>query len=416
MHGLHLRIQCAAVDKSRPGDAQESDTVTSMHRAASTRTSAVALITYLTTIRFGYGELAGLNDDLKQLGVRRPLIVADEGIVQAGLVGRVVESAPALRGSPVFKDTPTNPTEEALEAALALYRAQDCDGVIAVGGGSPIDLAKGVALLATHDGPLDRFAAILGGIPLITDAVAPIIAIPTTAGTGSEVGRAALITLRDGRKLGFISPHLIPDRAICDPDLTLGLPPGLTAATGMDAITHCIETYLSPRDNPPAEAIALDGLSRAIAHLERAVANGTDKDARREMMMAALEGGLTFQKGLGAVHSLSHALGGMKELRLHHGTLNAILLPPVLRYNRSVAEQKYATLAKAMGLQAGDDIAAFVERFNQRLGLPKSLSGMGVERQIVPAMAAAALADHSTATNPRPLTEEDFAQLLTEAL
>ena len=376
----------------------------------------MALITYLTTIRFGFGELAGLKDDLNQMGVRRPLIVADEGIVQAGLVERVVDSAPDLRGAPVFKDTPTNPTEEALDGAIALYRAQGCDGVIAVGGGSPIDLAKGVALLATHDGPLERYAAILGGIPLITDAVAPIVAIPTTAGTGSEVGRAALITLRDGRKLGFISPHLIPDRAICDPDLTLGLPPGLTAATGMDAITHCIETYLSPRDNPPAEAIALDGLSRAIAHLERAVADGGDKEARREMMMAALEGGLTFQKGLGAVHSLSHALGGMKELRLHHGTLNAILLPPVLRFNRGVAEAKYETLARVMGVGRSDDVARFVEELNSRLGLPKSLSAMGVERQVVPAMAAAALADHSTATNPRPLTQDDFATLLTEVL
>jgi 4-hydroxybutyrate dehydrogenase len=376
----------------------------------------VALITYLTTIRFGYGELAGLKDDLSQLGVRRPLIVADEGIVQAGLVARVADAAPEIRNAPVFKDTPTNPTEEALEAALALYRTHDCDGVIAVGGGSPIDLAKAVALLATHEGPLERYAAILGGLPLITDAVAPIIAIPTTAGTGSEVGRAALITLNDGRKLGFISPHLIPDRAICDPELTLGLPPGLTAATGMDAVTHCIETYLSPRDNPPAEAIALDGLSRAVAHLERAVANGGDRDARREMMMAALEGGLTFQKGLGAVHSLSHALGGMKELRLHHGTLNAILLPPVLRYNRSAAEAKYAILAKAMGVKTGDDIAAFIEALNARLGLPKSLSEMGVERQVVPPMAAAAMADHSTATNPRPLTQDDFAKLLTEVL
>jgi 4-hydroxybutyrate dehydrogenase len=376
----------------------------------------VALISYLTTIRFGYGELAALKDDLEQLGVRRPLIVADEGIVLAGLVERVADAAPDIRGAPVFKDTPTNPTEEALEAALALYRTQDCDGVIAVGGGSPIDLAKGVALLATHDGPLERYAAILGGIPLITDAVAPIVAVPTTAGTGSEVGRAALITLRDGRKLGFISPHLIPDRAICDPELTLGLPPGLTAATGMDAVTHCIETYLSPRDNPPAEAIALDGLSRAIAHLERAVANGGDRDARREMMMAALEGGLTFQKGLGAVHSLSHALGGMKELRLHHGTLNAILLPPVLRYNRSAAEGKYAKLAKAMGLKTGEDIASFIEGLNARLGLPKGLSEMGVGRQVVQPIAAAAMADHSTATNPRPLSPDDFAKLLTEVL
>jgi alcohol dehydrogenase class IV len=376
----------------------------------------MSLINYLTTIRFGFGELAGLKDDLEQIAVRRPLIVADEGIVRGGLVDRVIDAAPQLRDVPIFQDTPTNPTEEAVDAALAVYRQAGCDGVVAVGGGSPIDLAKGVALLATHEGPLERYAAILGGIPRIGAAVAKVIAIPTTAGTGSEVGRASLITLRDGRKLGFISPYLIPARAVCDPDLTIGLPPGLTAATGMDAITHCIETYLSPRENPPAEAIALDGLARGVAHIERAVANGIDREARREMMMAALEGGLTFQKGLGAVHSLSHALGGLKELRLHHGTLNAILLPPVLRFNRSASGSKYAALSRAIGLNAEEDIAAFIEDLNRRLGLPARLSEMGVTRELVPAVAAAALADHSTATNPRPPTQENLADLLTEVL
>jgi alcohol dehydrogenase class IV len=377
---------------------------------------SMALITYLTTIRFGFGESAALKEELDQLSVRKPLIVTDEGVVRAGLVERLAGSTPSLREAPVFKDTPTNPTEEAVEAALALYNGHGCDGVVAVGGGSPIDLAKGVALLATHEGPLERYAAILGGMPLVTSKVAPVIAVPTTAGTGSEVGRAALITLRDGRKLGFISPHLIPSRAICDPELTLGLPPALTAATGMDAITHCIETFLSPRDNPPAEAIALDGLTRAVKNIERAVSHGTDRDARREMMMAALEGGLTFQKGLGAVHSLSHALGGLKDLRLHHGTLNAVLLPAVLRYNREAAGSKYAALAAAMGLSPGDDIAAAIERLNANLGLPASLSAMGVEQSVFPAIAAAALADHSTPTNPRPMSEGDFAQLLNEAM
>jgi 4-hydroxybutyrate dehydrogenase len=375
----------------------------------------MALITYLTTIRFGFGELAGLKDDLSDLAVRRPLVVADEGVVRAALVERVVGSAPQLRRAPVFRDTPANPTEEAVEAALAIYREEGCDSVVAVGGGSPIDLAKGVALMATHDGPLETYAAILGGMARISAAVAPIVAVPTTAGTGSEVGRAALLTLRDGRKLGFISPYLIPKRAVCDPDLTLGLPAGLTAATGMDAVTHCIETYLSPRDNPPAEAIALDGLARAVAHIERAVSDGADRDARREMMMAALEGGLTFQKGLGAVHSLSHALGGLSDLRLHHGTLNAILLPAVLRFNRSAAERKYEALSRSVGLPEDQDLAGFIEGLNARLGLPKRLSEVGVPRHVIPPMAALALKDHSTATNPRPLTEDDFAQLLAEA-
>ncbi len=377
----------------------------------------MGLITYLTTIRFESGAVKELAADLSGLGITRPLIVTDAGVVAAGLIDRVAAGAPALGTAPVFDDVPTNPTEESVEAALAIYRQHGCDGLVAVGGGSPIDLAKAVALLATHEGPLEGYAAILGGIPKITARVAPLIAVPTTAGTGSEVGRAALITLRDGRKLGFISPHLIPKLALCDPDLTLGLPPGLTAATGMDALTHCVETYLSPRDNPPAEAIALDGLSRAVRFLEKAVANGQDREARREMMMAALEGGLTFQKGLGAVHSLSHALGGLKELRLHQGTLNAVLLPAVLRFNEEAAAgEKYEALRRSMGLAAGADLAAFVEGLNARLGMPKSLGAMGVPTQVLPAMAAAAKADHSTATNPRPVSEAEFEALLREAM
>ena len=199
----------------------------------------------------------------------------------------------------MFLDVPSNPTEEAALSALEAYREQGCDGVVAIGGGSPIDLAKAVALLATHDQPLSTYAAIEGGVARIMPDVAPLIAIPTTAGTGSEVGRAALITMLDGRKLGVLSPHMIPKRAICDPELTLGLPPLLTAATGMDALSHCFETFLSPRYNPPADAIALDGAARIWRNLEAACRTGKDIEARSEMMMGALQGGLTFQKGSG---------------------------------------------------------------------------------------------------------------------
>jgi 4-hydroxybutyrate dehydrogenase len=375
---------------------------------------AMALITYLTNIQFDVHAVRELASHLESLSIRRPLVVTDPGVVNAGLVDRTADGAPVLRTAPVFDGVPSNPTEDDVAAALTLYREQSCDGLVAIGGGSPIDLAKGVALLATHEGPLEAYAAILGGAAKISAKVAPVIAIPTTAGTGSEVGRAALITLRDGRKLGFISPHLIPKLALCDPELTLGMPPMLTAATGMDALTHCIETFLSPRDNPPAEAIALDGLSRAVRFLERAVVNGRDLEARREMMMAALEGGLTFQKGLGAVHSLSHALGGLKEPRLHHGTLNAVLLPAVLRYNEPATGAKYEALRRAMGLDNRIDLATFIEDLNERIGMPKTLGAMGVPSQVIPAMAKAALADHSTATNPRPLTEGDLAGLLEE--
>ena len=246
--------------------------------------------------------------------------------------------------------------------------------------------------------------------------VAPVIAIPTTAGTGSEVGRGALINLSDGRKVGLISPYLIPKRAICDPDLTLMLPPRLTAATGMDALSHCIETFLSPRFNPPADAIALDGAGRIVRHLERAVENGADREARAELMMGALEGGLTFQKGLGAVHGLSHALGSLKEPSLHHGTLNAVPLPSVLRFNASHVGDKYERLALAMGLGAGTDLAAFIEDLNARIGLPGSLREMGVPSSCLPEMALNAERDHSTATNPRPTTAADYAALLEDSV
>ncbi|MBL0405556.1 iron-containing alcohol dehydrogenase [Microvirga aerilata] len=375
----------------------------------------MSLISYLTTIRFDFGALAGLKDDLRELGIKAPLIVADAGIARVGLVDRLKELLPGGQNVPVFTDTPPNPTEAAVLAALELYRSNGCDGLIAIGGGSPIDLAKGVALLSSHEGPLEQYAAILGGIPKINSAVAPLIAIPTTAGTGSEVGRAALITLKDGRKLGFISPHLIPKRAVCDPELTMGLPPMLTAATGMDAITHCIETFLSPRFNPPAEAIALDGLVRALNNIERAVAQGSDREARREMLMAALEGGLTFQKGLGAVHALSHPLGGLKQVSLHHGTLNAVLLPYVLEFNGSHSEAKYETIRQRLGLEVGASLADYVRGLNARLDMPSTLAEMGVPQDCFAAIAKSAVEDHSSATNPRPASEADYRTILEAA-
>jgi alcohol dehydrogenase class IV len=375
----------------------------------------MSLITYLTTVRFEFGASQGLADDVAELGIKAPLIIADKGIEGAGLVNRLKAVLPKGPDVPVFTETPTNPTERAVLAALDFYQSEGCDGLIAIGGGSPIDLAKGVALLSTHGGPLEQYAAILGGVPRITSAVAPLIAVPTTAGTGSEVGRAALITLEDGRKLGFISPHLIPKRAVCDPELTLGLPPGLTAATGMDAITHCIETFLSPRINPPAEAIALDGLVRAVSNIELAVTQGSNREARYEMMMAALEGGLTFQKGLGAVHALSHPLGGLKQASLHHGTLNAVLLPYVLEFNEDHSGIKYATLRQRLGLDTDADLADYIRSLNKRLGMPSTLAEMGVPQESLAEIAESATKDHSSATNPRPASAGDYLAILEAA-
>lgn len=375
----------------------------------------IAQINYLTNIRLGAGAIASLNDELASMKVSKPLIITDAGLVSSGLLDNVRATAKLSDSVAIYDGTPANPTEAAVEDALHAYRLDDCDGIVAIGGGSSIDLAKAVALLATHERPLRQYAAINGGVARIGPTV-PLVAVPTTAGTGSEVGRASLITLNDGRKLGFLSPYLIPDLAICDAELTRSLPAGLTAATGMDAIAHCVETYLSPKINPPADAIALDGLRRASKYLIRAVKDGTDMEARSEMMIAALEGALAFQKGLGAVHSMSHALGGLKELKLHHGTLNAVLLPPVLRFNQSHCGDKFDHLKAAMGLPADADLPAEFERLNAELGMPKNLREMGVPDNVLEDMAQFSKEDHSTATNPRPASAEDFLAMLKETM
>ncbi|HEX6978244.1 MAG TPA: iron-containing alcohol dehydrogenase [Alphaproteobacteria bacterium] len=375
----------------------------------------MALITYLTRIQFDFGAISLLPEELGLLGVRRPLIVTDKGVVRAGLADRVRE-AMRMPAAAIYDETPANPTEAAAEAALVLYRESGADGIVAVGGGSSMDLAKALALLATHAPPLRQYAMVEGGVARIKPNVAPLVAIPTTAGTGSEVGRGAVIVFKDHRKLGVISPYLIPRVAICDPELTLGLPPGITAATGLDALAHCIETFLSPAINPPADAIALDGGARVIRYLERAVANGGDREARWNMMMAAMEGAMAFQKGLGAVHAMSHPLGAIPGLNLHHGTLNAVVMPAVLRFNERHVGDKYDRLRAALGLKPGTDLAAFIEEFNRRLGLPPNLGAMGVKREHIPGLVTAALADHCAGTNPRKMTAEDTEALFLTAL
>lgn len=378
----------------------------------------MALINYLTQIQFESGAVRLLPQECGRLAMARPLVVTDKGVRAAGLLDRVMDGMPGGAALPVFDATPSNPTERAVRAAVALYRAEACDGVIALGGGSAIDLGKGVVLAATHHGPLRDYAVVEGGAPRITAAVAPLIAIPTTAGTGSEVGRGAVLILDDGRKLAIVSPHLIPRLAICDPDLTLGLPPLLTAATGMDAVAHCIETFLAPAFNPPADGIALDGLRRAWRHIERATSDGGDAEARLNMMSAAMQGALAFQKGLGCVHALSHSLGG-RDPRLHHGTLNAVFLPAVVTFNAEAPsvrqENKLARLAQAMGLPEGADVAEAIAAMTRRLGLPRSLAELGVTEDMYPAIVAGALADHTHKTNPRVADADDYAAMLRAA-
>ena len=378
----------------------------------------MAMINYVTEIRFGAGSAAELAQVCQALGFKKPLFITDKGVVAAGLIERIlaVNDLPHFH---VFDGTPSNPTEAAAREGVASFHEAGCDGIIAVGGGSSIDLAKAVAVSARHPGPLRQFALIEGGLARITAATVPVVAIPTTAGTGSEVGRGAIIILDDGRKVGIISPYVIPKVALCDPALTVGLPPGLTAATGMDAVAHCIETFLAPSFNPPAEGIALDGLRRAWKNIETAFHEPSDIEARSNMMSASLQGALAFQKGLGCVHSLSHSLGGI-DPRLHHGTLNAVLLPAVVRFNRAaetvVRDEKIDRLAQAMGLPAHASVEDAIQDMSLRLRLPAGLGAMGVTADLTPRIVTGALADHSHKTNPREASADDYARLIEAAM
>ena len=378
----------------------------------------MALINYLTQINIDFGTLSLLKAECERVGIKKPLIVTDAGVRAAGVLDKALLALGTMPHA-IFDQTPSNPTEAAVRAALEVLKAHGCDGLIGVGGGSSLDLAKGVCISATHHGSLKTYATIEGGSPKITDAVLPLIAVPTTAGTGSEVARGAIIILDDGRKVGFHSWHLMPKAALCDPELTLSLPPGLTAATGMDAIAHCMETFMAPSVNPPADGIGLDGLARGWSHIEQATRNGADRDARWNMMSASVQGALAFQKGLGCVHSLSHSLGGVNP-RLHHGTLNAIFLPAVIRFNAPAEsmqkDKRLQRMAHAMGLGScdakGTELAEAIHAMNARLGLPRGLKALGVGADLYEKIIDGAMADHCHKTNPRLATREDYLEML----
>jgi alcohol dehydrogenase class IV len=378
----------------------------------------MAFIYYLTQIQFDFGAVKLLKQECERVGITRPLIVTDAGVKAAGVLQKALDALPVMPVA-IFDQTPSNPSEAAVRAAVAVYKANNCDGLIAVGGGSAIDCAKGVAIAATHEGPLTHYATIEGGSPRITEKVAPLIAVPTTSGTGSEVARGAIIIVDDHRKLGFHSWHILPKAAICDPELTLGLPPMLTAATGMDAIAHCMETFMAPAINPPADGIGLDGLERGWANIERATRDGSDREARFNLMSASMQGAMAFQKGLGCVHSLSHSLGGVNP-RLHHGTLNAMFLPAVVRFNAQAEsvkkERRLERMAHAMGLASAGDIPEAIKDMNARLGLPTGLAAMGVERGMFEQIIKGALADHCHKTNPRIATAQDYEEMLAASL
>ena len=369
-------------------------------------------ISYLTKVQFGAGSLADLPEVIERVGLKRPLVVTDGGLLERGFVDRLCLNEPA-----VFSDIETNPTEASVLRGLETYRTEACDGIIALGGGSPMDVAKAIGIMATHNLALEDTAFISGGLERVTSAVAPVIAIPTTAGTGSEVGRGSLISMTSGRKLAIISPHIIPKWSIVDPELTLGLPPMLTAATGMDALSHCLETYCSNVYNPVAGAIAIDGLRRGWANIKAVVEDGQNIEARSEMMMCAMQGALSFQKGLGIVHAVSHPLGALRQKALHHGTLNAVFMSHAIRFNLDHAREELETISSALDISAGAGALAdaFSDLTNE-IGLPQNLSEMGVVADNLAGIAEDAILDHCGFTNPRPLTLENVKAFLKGAL
>lgn len=377
----------------------------------------MATLTFMNHTLFDHGASAQLEEVLAMYGIKRPLLCTDQGLVRLGMARDLAAKLSNDISLSIFDETPENPTQAAVEKAVARYQEDGCDGVVALGGGSSMDLAKAVALAVTHEGDLLEYTAGLGGVQKIGQ-VAPLVAIPTTSGTGSEVSSGAVIIMNNGEKLILASRNLVPLTAICDPELTIGLPPRLTAATGMDAVTHCIEALLSPQVNPPAEAVACDGIERAVrdGNLLGAVKDGQDLDARWNMMMAATEGAMAFSKGLGAVHSMSHACGADENLRLHHGTLNAVFLPTILDFNRDHVGNKYERLNKALGLSATADPADHIRQLNADLGLPANLAEMGIEPDQIPALAEHAAKDVCTFTNPRPCSASEYEALYKTAL
>jgi alcohol dehydrogenase class IV len=374
-------------------------------------------LNYFNRPHFENGAIEKISKVLNTHGIKNPLICTDPGLSSIGMTEKI-RSLLSYDISPSFyEETPANPTEKAVSEALEIYKKNNCDGLVGFGGGSSMDLGKAVALMANHDGNLIDYSVVEGGYKKITETI-PMIAIPTTSGTGSEVSDGALIIMNDGRKLILASPHLRPNAAICDPELTIGLPPILTAGAGMDALTHCIEAILSPINDPPAEAVGLDGIEKIIKEesLIKAFKDGQDKEARWNMMMASTEGAMAFSKGLGAVHSMSHATGANQELRLHHGTLNAVILPAVLRFNQNHVGNKYSRIALAMGKNESIDLANEISRLNEEIGIPSGLAEMGVTEDMIPELVTHSITDPSNLTTPRLPNEEEWEKLFLESM
>ena len=376
--------------------------------------STTANWSYPTAIRFGAGRISEIADACADAGIRRPLLITDRGLANMDITTRTLDLLDAAGlGRAIFADVDQNPNEKNAEAGVKAYNEGGHDGVIAFGGGSGLDLGKLVAFLAGQTRPLWDFEDIGDWWTRAdADAIAPIVAVPTTAGTGSEVGRASVISnsVTEEKKIIF-HPKFLPSVVICDPELTIGMPNFITAGTGLDAFAHCVEAYCSPHYHPMSQGMALEGMRLVKEYLPRAYADGSDIEARAHMMSAAAMGATAFQKGLGAIHALSHPIGAIHHT--HHGTTNAVCMPAVLQFNRPAIAGVMDMASKYLGISGGfDGFCTYVDGLNASLGIPKNLTELGVKNPDIDRIVAGALKDPSTGGNPIEMTKENTTKLL----
>ena len=372
---------------------------------------------YPTSVRFGAGRIAEIAEACRVAGIRKPLLVTDRGLAGMEITAktRALIEAAGLGGA-MFSEVDPNPSDLNVAAGLKVYREGGFDGVIAFGGGSALDLGKTIAFMAGQTRPLWDFEDIGDWWTRANPAgIHPIVAVPTTAGTGSEVGRAGLITNSEIHEKKIIfHPKILPSVVICDPELTVGMPKFITAGTGLDAFAHCVEAYSSPHYHPMSQGIALEGMRLVKEYLPRAYADGSDIEARAHMMSAAAMGATAFQKGLGAIHAISHPVGAVHNT--HHGTTNAVCMPEVLKFNRPAIEARFEMVAAYLGIKGGfDGFCAFVDEFNASLGIPRTLTEIGVKDADVDALTKSALNDPSVGGNPMPMTYDNTRAMI-EAL
>ncbi|WP_343503621.1 iron-containing alcohol dehydrogenase [Alloyangia pacifica] len=380
--------------------------------------SLTANWSYPTAIKFGAGRIAELPAACAQAGITKPLLVTDRGLAALPVTEStiaVLEKAGIDCG--LFSDVDPNPNERNLAAGVAAYNAGGYDGVIAFGGGSGLDLGKCVAFMAGQSRPVWDFEDIGDWWTRAdADAIAPIVAVPTTAGTGSEVGRAGVLTNSETHEKKIIfHPKMLPAVVICDPELTVGMPKAITAGTGLDAFAHCVEAFSSPHYHPMSQGIALEGMRLVIEYLPRAYADGSDLEARAQMMSAAAMGATAFQKGLGAIHAMSHPIGAV--FGTHHGTTNAVCMPAVLKFNADAIRERFDKAAGYLGIEGGfDGFCAFVDEFNDSLDVPKGLTALGVTEAAIPELVKGAIKDPSCGGNPVELTEKNLEALFRDAM